>query len=122
MRDGGRRKWLRDAAPSALRDIEAALGAYWARRGDAIEHLYHLLAVDLRAAEAGFRSLFAEADRQHNSSRCYDLIRTLRERAELLDPALAQLLAEQTTRLAARNEEQYQRSLTHERNRDEEKV
>lgn len=109
MRDEGRQKWLRDVAPNALRDVEVALAAYWAHRGDEIERLYHLLAVDLPTARALFCALYAAADDQLDLPRCYDLICVLRERITLLDPELFQLFHEKEAHLRVRNEERYRR-------------
>lgn len=121
MRDSGRRKWLRGHVLLELRDIEVRLAAYWKQR-DAIEHLYHLLAVDQRAAEGHFHQLFAEADQRGDLSRCHDLICALRERSALLDPELARLFREKEEHLKARSEERNQRYLAYQHDRDQGEV
>ena len=109
MHPAARSARLSPAARAERRDIEVALAAYWERRGDAVEHLYHLLAVDLPIARALFCILYAEADDKLDLPRCYDLICILRERVALLDSELLRLLHEKEAHLRVRNEERYRR-------------
>lgn len=109
MRDSGRRKWLRGSALTELRDVEARLTVYWERRGDEVEHLYHLLAVDPAAARESFCALYEAASCAELSCFCYDLIRALRERSSLLSPELTRLLEEKEAHLRVHQEECHKR-------------